>query len=100
MFFVITFTFKLFIGPVRSKLRGAISEAMISLRLLTASKSVRIKCSSVSHFPLFGLNTQIHFVNLLIPSDCGKMLTRKTPNTDEIQMQIQIFHAFFLSKCY
>ena len=32
--------------------------------------------------PAFGLNTDIYSVNLRIQPDCGKMRTRKTPNTD------------------
>ena len=39
-------------------------------------KSVRIRSFSGPYFPVFGLNTQ------LIRSKCGKMQTRKTPNTD------------------
>ena len=39
-------------------------------------KSVRIRSFLGPYFPLFGQNTQ------LIQSKCGKMQTRKTPNTD------------------
>ena len=39
-------------------------------------KSVRIRSYSGPYFPAFGLNT------LLIQSECGKMRTRTTPNTD------------------
>ena len=39
-------------------------------------KSVRIQSYSGSYFPAFGLNT-VH-----IQSECGKILTRITPNTD------------------
>ena len=33
-------------------------------------------------FPASGLNTEIYFVNLRIQPACGKMWTRKTPNTN------------------
>ena len=38
------------------------------------------------NFPAFGMNKEIYKVNLRIQSECGKMHTRKTPNTDN-------FHA-------
>ena len=38
------------------------------------------------HFPAFGLNTGRYGVSTRNKSDCGKMQTRITPNTD-------IFHA-------
>ena len=34
-----------------------------------------------TYFPAFGLNTEIYSVNLHIQSECGKIRTRKTPNT-------------------
>ena len=34
-----------------------------------------------SYFPAFGLNTEIHFVDLCIQSNCGKIPSRKIPNT-------------------
>ena len=45
-------------------------------------KSVRIWCYSCPHFPTFGLNTERYGVSLRIQSECGKMRTRITPNTD------------------
>ena len=33
-------------------------------------------------FPAFGLNMEKYSVSLLIQSECGKIRTRKTPNTD------------------
>ena len=45
-------------------------------------KSVRIRSFSGSYFSVFGLNTDIYRVNLLILSEYGKMRTRKTPNVD------------------
>ena len=45
-------------------------------------KSVRIRSYSGPHFSAFGLNTERYCVSLHIQSKCGKMPTRKTPNTD------------------
>ena len=41
-----------------------------------------IRSFSGPYFPAFGLNTDIYKINLHIGSECGKMRTRKTPNTD------------------
>ena len=38
------------------------------------------------NFPAFGLNTEKYSVSLRIQSECGKIWSRKTPNTN-------IFHA-------
>ena len=59
-------------------------------------KSVRIRSFSGPYFPAFGLNTEIYSVwteygeILRIQSECGKILTRKSPNTDT-------FHAVSVS---
>ena len=45
-------------------------------------KSVRIRKFSSPYFPKFGLNTERYRVSLRIQSKCGKVQTRKTPNTD------------------
>ena len=45
-------------------------------------KSVTIRSFSGPYFPGFGLNTERYRVCLRIPSECGKMGTGKTPNTD------------------
>ena len=45
-------------------------------------KSVRIPSYSGPHFPAFGLNTERYEVSLRIQSECGKMWTRITANTD------------------
>ena len=37
-------------------------------------------------FPIFRLNTEIYSVSLLIQSECGKILTRKTANTNTFQV--------------
>ena len=45
-------------------------------------KSVRIWSCYGPHFPAFGLNTERYSVSLRIQSECGKMRTRLTPNTE------------------
>ena len=45
-------------------------------------KSVRIRCFSGPYFPAFGQNTERYGVSLQIQSECGKIRTKKTPNTD------------------
>ena len=45
-------------------------------------KCVRIRNYSGPYFPAFGLNTERYGVSLHIQSECGKMRTRITPNTD------------------
>ena len=45
-------------------------------------KNVRIRSYSGPHFPAFGLNTERYTVSLHIHSECGKIRTRITPNTD------------------
>ena len=53
-------------------------------------KSVRIRSYSGPHFPTFGLDRDRCSVSLRIQSECRKMRTRITPNTDT-------FHAVPLS---
>ena len=45
-------------------------------------KSVRIQSFYGPYFPAFGLNTDTYSVSLHFQSKCGKIRTRKTPNTD------------------
>ena len=45
-------------------------------------KSVRIRNFSDPHFPTFRLTKEIYSVNIRIQSQCGKIRTRKTPDTD------------------
>ena len=45
-------------------------------------KSVFIWSFSGPYFPAFGLNVERYFVSLRIQTECGKIRTRKTPNTD------------------
>ena len=47
-------------------------------------KSVLILSFSGLYFPAFGLNTERYGVSLPIQSECEKIRTRKTPNTDTI----------------
>ena len=45
-------------------------------------KSVRVRSFFGHYLPTFGLNTERYRVSLRIQSECGKIRTRKTPNTD------------------
>ena len=45
-------------------------------------KSVRIQSFPGQYFPAFELNTEKFGVSLYNQSKCGKIRTRKTPNTD------------------
>ena len=54
-------------------------------------KNVCSRSFSGPYIPAFELNTEIYSVNLCIQSKCGKIQTRKTPNTIT-------FHAVILSK--
>ena len=53
-------------------------------------KNVRIQSYSGLDFPTFGLNTERYRVSLRLQSECGKMLTRITPNTDTFHAVIVI----------
>ena len=45
-------------------------------------ENVRIRSFSGSYFPALGLNTERYGVSTRIQSKCGKIRTRKPPNTD------------------
>ena len=45
-------------------------------------KSICISSFSGPYFPAFELSTDRYFVSLRIQSECGKIQTRKTQNTD------------------
>ena len=45
-------------------------------------KSVHIWSFSDPYFPAFELNTERYSVFLRLQSECGKIRTRETPNTD------------------
>ena len=49
-------------------------------------KSVRIRSFSGLYFPTFGLNAGRYSVSLRIQSECEKIRTRKTLNTDTLQV--------------
>ena len=53
-------------------------------------KNIRIWSFSGPHFPVFGLHTEICRVNVRIQSGCGKMRTRKTPNTGTFYAMVVI----------
>ena len=59
-------------------------------------KSVRIQNYSGPHFPAFGLNTES---DTRIQSECGKMRTRITPNTDTFY-EVNIAKTRCLKKCF
>ena len=65
---------------------------MIQSSFLFANLSQREKCPysefSGPYFPAFGLNFERYVVSLGIHSECGKVQTRKTPNTHN-------FHAVY-----
>ena len=50
--------------------------------ILHCVKKVRIRRYSGPHFPSFWLNTERYGISLRIQSECGKMRTRITLNTD------------------
>ena len=41
------------------------------------------------YLPAFGLNSERYEVSLCIHSECGKILTRKTPNTDTFDVVVR-----------
>ena len=53
-------------------------------------KSVRIWSYSGPHFPAFGLNTEWYSLSLCIQSECWKMRTRITPNTDTFYAVLRV----------
>ena len=55
-------------------------------------KSVCIHRFSGPSLPAFRLNTRRYFVSLRIQSECGKIRTRKTPNTDTF------YYGHFISR--
>ena len=59
-------------------------------------KSVRIRSYSGLHFPSFGLNTE----TLRIESECGKMQTRITLNTDTFHAVMIIVFCFQICLVY
>ena len=65
-------------------------------RQIHCVKSVRIRSYSGLHFPAFGLNTERYSISLRIQSQCGKMRTRITRNTDTFYaMNMSLFTSDF-----
>ena len=60
-------------------------------------KSVRIRSYFGPYFPAFGLNMEGYGVSLHIQSECGKMGTRITPNTDTFHA-VHVISALLLQK--
>ena len=52
------------------------------IKQIQCVKCICIRSYSAPHFPAFALNTGRYGVSLRIQSECGKMQTRITPNTD------------------
>ena len=61
--------------------------------------SVRIRSYSGPHFPAFGRNMERYGVSLGIKSECGKMLTRITPNTDTFHAVVNGVNNCFIILC-
>ena len=72
--------------------RSISSICCIDLHLL---KSIRIRIYSGPHFPAFGLNMERHSVSLRIQSECRKMWTKITPNTDTF---LAVLHPGYIIK--
>ena len=64
-----------------------------TLRLLHWVKSVHIQSFSGPYFPTFGLDTERYGVSLRIQSECGKLWTKKTPNTDTSWSEIRVWNT-------
>ena len=57
-------------------------------------KSVGIRSFPGPCFPVFGLNTERYSVSLHIQSECGKIRTRKTPNTETFHAVVSLANRF------
>ena len=71
-----------------------ISKLLKALPSYHKQHPLRKKCPyavySGPYFPAFGLNTERYFVSLRIQSECGKIWTRITPNTDNFHAVIKM----------
>ena len=54
----------------------------------TLRENVQIRSFSGTHFPAFGLSTEIYGIDLLIHSKYGKIQTRKSPYLDTFHAMI------------
>ena len=61
-------------------------------------KSVHIRSYSGPYFPAFGLNTERYSVSLRIQSECGKIWTRITPNTDTFYAVLALILRIFIKQ--
>ena len=80
-----------------------LSSWLIQSNLQHCVKSVRIRSYSGPHFPAFGLNTERYGVSLRIQSECGKMRTRITPNTDTfyaVQVNKEVLFTVCCEHCH
>ena len=68
--------------PIKLKLGEVIS--IEEQHGVKREKSDSIRSYSGPHFPAFGLNMERYSVSLRNQSECGKMRTRITPNTDNL----------------
>ena len=61
-------------------------------------KNFHIRSYSGPYFPAFGLNTEKYGVSLCTHSECGKIRTRITPNTDTFYA-VLYYHFVFNVHC-
>ena len=59
-------------------------------------KNVHIRSYFGSYFPEFRLNMERYSISIRIQSECGKMLTRITPNTDTFHVVVLTSAIFFI----
>ena len=79
-FFITFFKLVVFVSPLLFKQKHTLKTVRLIIQYYV--KSVRVQSYSCPYFPEFGLNTERHEVSLHIQSECGKIRTRITPNTD------------------
>ena len=75
-----------------AKKKKCILDVLLSFEFTCANRTqrekVRVRSFSSFYFPTFGLNTERYRVYLRIQSECGKIQTRKTPNTDPLHAAV------------
>ena len=82
---------------------------MLSVASEHCVKSVRIRSFTGSYFPAFELNEDKYSVSLHIQFECGKIRTRKTPNTNTFHVmgfiaqnapaQSRFFYQYYFDFC-
>ena len=70
----------------------------LTCKFPTACKMSKYGVFSGPYFPVFGLNTEIYFVNLQIRSECRKRGTRKKPVFGHF-WHSSVLHVLQLLKC-